>query len=248
MADTAAELVRDIGAAGLRPTALEYMDERSLHLLRDYRAESGESSGVPRLSEGIRAALYVEAALAGDEEGDGYAADMEAILARHDVAMDDVWAAFGDGELQAMKAFRHALPERINSIIGNRKRTMPELTKVGTDMAVPLTALGEMMGLYRDGLEAAGVEYAVFGHIGNGHLHVNILPRSREELRSAWELYTEFARQAVRLCGSVSAEHGIGRLKRKFMEIQYRPQELAVMRRVKDALDPEGLLNPGVML
>jgi D-lactate dehydrogenase (cytochrome) len=147
-----------------------------------------------------------------------------------------------------MKRFRHALPERINALISERKREIPELTKVGTDMAVPLVALATMMAEYRAGLEAERLERCIFGHIGNGHLHVNILPRSADEMRRGRALYKEFARRAVALGGSVAGEHGIGRLKREFMPIQYDEAAIEAMRRVKRACDPQGILNPGVML
>ena len=174
-------------------------------------------------------------------------ARLEEILLDRDIPEDFTWAGFDSSDLEAMKAFRHALPERINSIIGHRKLNIPDLTKVGTDMAVPIGALAEMHDEYRQRLEEAHIEYCIFGHIGNSHLHVNILPRSMDELETAYALYTDFARRAVALGGSVAGEHGIGRLKKKFMDIQYNRQELELMKEVKRFFDPEGTLNPGVL-
>jgi len=124
---------------------------------------------------------------------------------------------------------------------------VPELHKVGTDMAVPDAALGEMMDLYAERLGASGLDHVIFGHIGSGHVHVNILPESVDELVRAGELYEEFAREAVRMGGSVAAEHGIGRIKKKFLPIQFSAEQIAAMRAVKAALDPDGILNPGVL-
>jgi D-lactate dehydrogenase (cytochrome) len=232
----------------LTPLALEYMDRRSLELLRAYRAEQGESSGVPVFADEAVEALYVEAGMEDDEALEEFTLHLEDALSGCEVSMDHVWAGFSQSEIQSMKRFRHALPERVNAIIGERKREVPELTKVGTDMAVPLQALPEMMASYRDGLASAALEHVIFGHIGNGHLHVNILPRSAAEREQAWELYHSFAEHAVKLGGSVSAEHGIGRLKKSFMNLQYTGEELSTMRKVKQAFDPAGTLNPGVML
>jgi D-lactate dehydrogenase (cytochrome) len=231
----------------LSPTALEYMDPNSLSLLRQFREQQGDSSSVPALPEDARQTLYIEAGLASEEEMDLFAEKLELVLADHGLSMDEVWAGFTAREREAMKKFRHALPERINAIISERKRRMPDLTKVGTDMAVPLDSLGEMMEAYRSSLAQAGLEYCIFGHIGNGHVHVNILPRSPEDQTKAWDLYRDYAKKAVSLEGSVAGEHGIGRLKRKFMEIQYTGQEMTRMRSIKNCLDPDGRLNPGVM-
>ena len=139
------------------------------------------------------------------------------------------------------------MPETVNAIIARRKAEVQEIHKVGTDMAVPPQRLGEVIALYRDRLEASGLEYLIFGHIGDSHLHVNILPRSEQELADAMELYGEFARRVVAMGGSVSAEHGIGRLKKAFLLLQYGPEKLQEMRAVKQALDPRGMLNPGVL-
>ena len=78
-------------------------------------------------------------------------------------------------------------------------------------------------------------------------MHVNILPRTDAELKRAKELYGLFAREVVAMGGSVSAEHGIGRLKRDFLRVQFGAEKIAEMRALKRALDPHGLLNPGVM-
>jgi D-lactate dehydrogenase (cytochrome) len=233
---------------GLAPTALEYMDAPSLDLLRAYRDAAREASGVPQIPDAARAVLYVEASFGDEADVDGFVAALEKPLAACGISADDVWAGFEPQEIQAMKKFRHALPERINALVSERKRALPELTKIGTDMAVGPQALGRMMAAYREGLEAEGLEHYTFGHIGNGHVHVNIVPRTADEMARGKALYREFARTAVALGGSVAGEHGIGRLKREFMRIQYDDGAIAAMRRVKEALDPAALLNPGVML
>ena len=104
-----------------------------------------------------------------------------------------------------------------------------------------------MLELYKGTLAQEQIEYCVFGHIGNGHLHVNILPRSMDEREKAYSIYREFAKHAVKCGGSVAGEHGIGRLKREFMEIQFSGSQLESMIAVKRALDPGLLLNPGVI-
>ncbi len=105
-----------------------------------------------------------------------------------------------------------------------------------------------MLAIYRDRLTAARIEHVVFGHIGDNHLHMNMLPRDDRQLRQAQELYVEFARAAVRLGGTIAAEHGVGRLKRHLLPLQYSPEMLASMKELKRIFDPHGILNPGVLL
>ena len=100
---------------------------------------------------------------------------------------------------------------------------------------------------YKTGCAEKGFEWYAFGHIGNNHIHVNILPRNMDELTAGKELFEQFARRAVELGGTVAAEHGIGKLKRNFLQLMYTPAEIDQMRAIKRALDPHEILNPGVL-
>jgi len=90
-----------------------------------------------------------------------------------------------------------------------------------------------------------GLEYVIFGHVGNNHVHVNILPRSMDELARGKALYLKWAEQIVAMGGSVSAEHGIGKIKVPLLETMFGPEGIAAMREVKRMFDPEGILNLG---
>ena len=232
---------------GLSPSAVEYMDGESLKLLNDAKDRKLDAGAVPDLPDDAAAALYVEIEAESDDAIEEAYEQIQPLLDEFGIPEDHTWAGFSDQELEAMKAFRHALPERINNIIAERKRTLPKLAKIGTDMAVPLPELNSMMELYNRTLREQSLEYCIFGHIGNGHLHVNMLPRSMDERETAYALYREFAWHAVKAGGSVAGEHGIGSLKREYMEIQFSKSQLESMIAVKRALDPSLRLNPGVI-
>jgi FAD/FMN-containing dehydrogenase len=118
---------------------------------------------------------------------------------------------------------------------------------MGTDHAVPIAHNREMLEYYRRRLEAEFPDrYVIFGHIGDAHLHVNMLP-SPEDAERASALLAEFARRAVALGGTVSAEHGLGRRKAHLLAVQYAPDQLARMRAVKRRLDFDNLLGRGVL-
>ena len=105
-----------------------------------------------------------------------------------------------------------------------------------------------MLGIYRETLNAEFPgQYVIFGHIGDAHLHVNILPANDAEWQRASTLMTEFARKAVELGGTVSAEHGLGKRKRHLLPIQFSAAEIEQIKDVKRRLDPHWLLGPGTL-
>ena len=118
--------------------------------------------------------------------------------------------------------------------------------KLGSDYAVPAANTAVMLGIYRERLDAAfRGRYVIFGHIGDAHLHVNILPESESDFARGGELMFELAREAVRLGGTVSAEHGLGKRKTALLALLYSEEQIEQMREVKRRLDPSWILSPG---
>ena len=115
-------------------------------------------------------------------------------------------------------------------------------------MAVPDEALRDYLQYYINTLEEQKMEYAMWGHIGNNHIHVNMLPRNNEEVQQGMDNYMIFAKRAVELGGTVAAEHGIGKLKRAFLEVMYGEKGIAEMQDVKRSLDSKWLINRGDMV
>jgi FAD/FMN-containing dehydrogenase len=156
----------------------------------------------------------------------------------------DSWIASSDRDRERLRRFRHALPEAVNAAVRRNG-----FLKVGSDCAVPLECGRDMMRYYRRRLRAEFAENAVvFGHIGDAHVHANVLPRSAGEFERGQELMLEFAREAVARGGTVSAEHGLGKRKAHLLRIQYGEEDIGAMREVKRRLDPQGLLAPGNLL
>ena len=204
------------GLRGLR--MLEYFDGRSLAILRRRYSEVPENAG---------AALLIE-----QEDGDiDY-------WAEH--APEDGWFAAGHQDRERFRQFRHALPEMVNDTVRRRG-----YLKVNSDYAVPLDRNREMLACYHRRLQEASLDYVLFGHIGDAHVHVNILPRSESEFMAGQDLMLEFARRAVELGGTVSAEHGLGKRKARLLSLQYTSAQIESMKEVKRRLDPNWLLNPG---
>lgn len=227
--------------------AFEYFDSSSLEILREKKRADGAGSPLPPLPEAARAAIFFEIPYT-EEDLDGRIAALDDLLGRRHSSTDLTWTGMEDAEREKVRLFRHALPEAVNAIVAKNQRGCPAVHKMSTDLAVPGDKLFEMIGFYAEKLRAAKLPHAVFGHIGENHLHVNMLPRSEAELALSRELALEFSRKAVSLGGTVSAEHGIGKLKHPYLEILYGEAGLQEMAGVKAALDPKGILGRGNIL
>jgi len=232
---------------GVAPMALEYYDPRSLEFLRERKREQGASSSIPELPADAAAAVQFEQGLDGEEELPEVYEAWETALTACGSSMERTWGGMNEADLARLKALRHSLPEEVNGAVARAKAVYAEIHKVGTDLAVPADALEAMLTVYREGLAGTGLRYVMFGHIGDSHLHLNIIPGTPEELRRAKALALSFAERAVALGGSVSGEHGIGRLKHEFLRVQCGEDGVRQMVEVKRALDPGGVLNRGVM-
>ena len=142
-------------------------------------------------------------------------------------------------DLERLRAIRHAVPSGVNEIV-----TANGVPKVGTDFAVPDHALGTMMRAYSQ----VDLPHVLFGHIGDNHLHLNLLPRTVSELDEAWETWSHLYDLALQHGGTLSAEHGVGKLKRQYLERMVGQETLASFGALKHHVDPEWILGRGVML
>lgn len=210
--------------------ALEYFDRESLKFLRQkYETIPNEAVG----------AIYFEQETNSTSE-DSVMQSWLAILEAHNALIDASWFATNAQDQAGLREFRHALPVLMNEWFARHCQR-----KVSTDMSVPDEAFGLMLKFYQDTLGGSGLRYTIFGHIGDNHVHVNILPRNDEEATKAREIYLRFVKRAVEVGGTISAEHGIGKLKRDYLRLLYSEAHLREMAALKLAFDPAGILGRG---
>lgn len=237
------------GETGVRlpckPVSIEFFDAHALDLLRRARADNGAFAKLPILPPHFHTAISVE--FHGDESGpmDEAISLVAEEMAALGASADDCWFADSAKDLEILKMFRHATPEAVNLLIDQRRKEHPGLTKLGTDMSVPNDCLEKVMALYHEGLEASGLEYVIFGHVGDNHVHVNLLPRTLADYEYGKALYLGWARAVVDMGGSVSAEHGIGKLKVPLLRLMIGEKGIEAMKQIKRVFDPAGILNPG---
>lgn len=214
---------------------LEFFDGAALAVARG--AEGNE-----RWAAGAAALVYVEQAAAADSE-----VPLEEWLTlgrEFGASEDDVSVYEGDAALRDARRIRHSVPATMNER-GARSRPAGG-RKVSTDWAVPFRQLKDAISAARRFASEAGIEQAViYGHAGNGHPHQNFIARDSADLARIENVVDATLRHVVALGGTVAAEHGIGKLKRRWLSLQLTPLQLGVMRALKCELDPGGVLAPG---
>jgi D-lactate dehydrogenase (cytochrome) len=245
--DDAVNFVYDIRAPDMKIKMdfLEYFGPYAIKMIKEKASSAGIK--VPAMKEDTRAIIFFEFSYTEDQMEEMIMA-LEEVLNKNNTSSESSWAGLDRSELEKMKTVRHFVPETVNGLIAQRKAEYHKVHKIGTDMAVPNEALRDYLKFYRSTLEEQGMEYVIFGHIGNNHLHVNMLPRNNEEVDQGMANYMLFAKRAVELGGTVAAEHGIGKLKRAFLEVMYGENGISEMQAVKRALDPKWIINRGNMI
>ncbi len=149
------------------------------------------------------------------------------------------WFGSSARDRERFRQFRHRLPEKIHEHL--RKLG---LIVIATDYAVPLERNREILNTYREVLgEHFQDRFVMFGHIGDAHVHTELLPRDKEEMDRSPAVIAELARTVVAMGGTVGAEHGLGKRKAHLLNFQYGPQHIAAMKAVKQRFDPNNLLG-----
>ena len=212
--------------------ALEFFDRESLNFLREK---------YPEIPVNAVGAIFFEQETRAETE-ESVLNDWMALLDQHH-AFADSWFATNEQDQAKLREFRHQLPVLMNEWFARYNQR-----KVSTDMAVPDAAFPGLFQLYKETLQDSGLRYTIFGHIGDNHVHVNILPRDDSEAARARELYVHFLKYAASAGGTLSAEHGVGKLKRDYLRLFYTGDQLREMAALKRAFDPNGILGRGNIL
>lgn len=218
---------------GINPTLLEYFDDRSLEFIcRDVEGIPGNAAG----------AVFFEQETTEVNEEALFKA-WNSLLEENGAALDSSWFSVTETDIEKMREFRHALPVAVNErVVRNGQQ------KIGTDMAVPDGRFEDFLSYSRNLLERSGLEYLAFGHIGDCHIHINVLPKDDEEAGMAVRIYRRLVAYAVICGGTVSAEHGIGKLKSGYLDVMYGERYLNEMAEIKKAFDPNLILGIGNMI
>lgn len=223
------------GATNVSARCLEYFDKLALDVARTAEGAAG-------WAEGAGALVYLEQVAAAGSE---IPLDRWLDLAQgHGAAENDIAVYDSPAGLREARRLRHRVPSTMIER-GNRYRAAGG-RRVSTDWAVPYRRLKEAIGESRRLAAQAGIgQPVVYGHAGNGHPHQNFIARDAAELARMEAVVEATLRHVIALGGTVAAEHGIGKIKRRWLPLQLTSMQLGMMQAIKRELDPEKLLAPG---
>jgi glycolate oxidase len=226
--DQAVQGVSELLRERVIPSALEIVDGDALEAVSRYAgsALAPEGTGALLLLEvdGLRSAVEEEMALV--------------IGACRRAGATEILHARDDEERRELWRVRYDLSPSLKVLAP---------LKLNHDVVVPKGRVPELFGLVERLRAAYGLRIPCFGHAGDGNIHVNFVldPEHGDELARARRAERELFEGVVALEGSISGEHGIGFVKAEFLGIELSADEIALMKRIKQAFDPHGILNPG---
>jgi glycolate oxidase len=225
--ESAAQAVSDIIAAKIVPCTLEFLDRTTIRCVEGYAG-----LGLPTDA----AALLLA-------ESDGHPAAVEdesrrMVEALQRAGAEGVQVAKDEAEAERLRTARRAA---FSALARERPTTMLE------DVTVPRSELAAMVKFVNESAERHNVQIGVFGHMGDGNLHPTFLcdERDEDEMRRVEASLDEIVAETLRRGGTVTGEHGIGLAKKKYLRGQLGDSSFELMKRIKQALDPQNLLNPG---
>lgn len=228
--ETAAKTVSEIIRKGIIPRSIEYMDNASIRCVEGYI-----KSGLPKEAEAI---LIIEV--------DGGADEVDRSVKR----IESVCKKSGARQIKTA----HTLQD-VENIWKARKAVSPALFKYGPDkinedIVVPRSKIPDMVKKIKALSRKTGLTMVSFGHAGDGNIHFNVMLDKKipEQLHKANQAVDEIFDYTLSLGGTISGEHGVGITKAPYMTKEISSESIALMRRIKAAFDPAGILNPGKML
>ena len=252
-------------ARGPDVSAIEHMDARSLQIVREDRPHGIQ---LPASFDRVELALLVTldlppgtgASQVFDEVGRAVDADppdtpvvrfCRLLASTRGVDLDAIEiAAPGDRSRAAqLLAIREAVPTAVNHRVALAKQRDPRVEKVAGDLIVPFERFDALVARCHAEADRRGLDLATWGHVSDGNIHPNVVPRSLADVEAGKEAVLAMGRAAIELGGAPLAEHGVGRnrVKQELLRLLYGDEGIEQMRRVKRAIDPSWKLAPGVL-
>ena len=209
---------------------LEFFDKHSLNFLKaDY----------PNIQKNALAAVWIEHETNSANEQIIFEKIADRIK-HHESLSETSWFALNQNDRENFKDFRHAVSWKVSEFIAKQN-----VQKVGTDSAVPANNFRSFYEYIKGLAIKSKIDYLIYGHFGDCHVHLNLLPKDQGEFQEAKDVYKLICQKAIDLNGTISAEHGIGKIKHEFLEMMYNEKTIKQMAEIKKVLDPNKILGIG---
>ena len=251
---------RERNATGIDISAIEHLDARSIQIIRDEGIERKLGLALPS-GAAVVLLIDLEVPAAADwwsqleNVRDASAPDSPLLrfcrtLDRRGLLDDTEIALPGNrARAAAFAELREAVPAGVNRRVAQARQWDAAISKTAADMIVPFHRFGEMMRACRRLFAERGLDVAVWGHISDGNVHPNVIPRSAADVVSGRDAILALGNIVIEMGGSPLAEHGVGRnpIKQQLLRQLYGDEGVEAMRRIKLSLDPNGSLACGVI-
>lgn len=224
--------------------AIEWYDDASMQLVSKEKDNLSELKQIPEFPIDTEAAVYCILQHWDKEKVESSLVDMLSVLEECGVGEERSWAVTGKTEVKKLNILRHAIPELVNMQIDRNRRNYPQAVKRSVDASVSNTEFGKVVSMYRKDLAAKDCRGVVFGHVQKSHLHVNLLPENEYEDARAEQMVKRWEEKILDWGGCIFEENGIGKVKRKSIEL-LSDRETEAIKTAKKIFDPNGVLNPG---
>ena len=224
--NTAIDSAQMVLAEGILPTALEFMDETSTKAVQKHHTEF-------TMPENTKAILLIE--IDGNKSDATRLADKTYELLSQNNSLKAIKAG-NRAEAKSLWAVRKAISPALYSLTSY---------KISEDISIPLGKVKEMVAAIKDLESAYNIQMAIFGHLGDGNLHVNFLPIAPAQNETLEKAIEQLFKETVCLGGTLSGEHGIGITKSKYLSMAISSREMQLMKDIKKLFDPKNILNPG---
>jgi len=213
-------------SSGLYPSVIEYIDGRTMQCVGEYKRLEG--------LRGDAGYLFLEI--------DGGCGEVDAHMHLLGRLCEDAGVGMRRARSEREREFMWEVRRAVSPSLARRG-----VTKVNEDVSLPLGRLEEAVSFIHLLAADLSLDCYIFGHCGDGNLHVNIMTDRRiaEEMERVDRFVELLFARAVELGGTLSGEHGIGMTKSRYLGYRFSPEEMDLQRRIKSAIDPEGLINTG---
>ncbi|PAT01343.1 hypothetical protein CI105_07125 [Candidatus Izimaplasma bacterium ZiA1] len=228
--------------------AIEYFDKKSFDLLNNFRDSVSAINKLPIISSCYEGGVYLEFHVDNDELIEPFIEELNSLFKRFEINQDEQWFAFESNDYEKLKLFRHAVPECVNILIANKRINDQRIHKVGTDMSTSSDLLFDTLKMYNKDINTLKIDSVIFGHIGDNHLHVNLIPNTYFEYEAAKKIVKNWAEKITSKEGSISAEHGIGKIKKEMLRLMFDIKDIDKMKKLRKLMDPKLLINKGTFL
>lgn len=213
------------------PTTIEFFDEKALKLL---------TQKFPNIPESADCAVMFDQEIDTNTSTDAILNSWDIFFEKQQINLEDIWIATDERDVLRFVHMRHTLPVLVNDLV-----LALGMKKIGTDIAVPKSVFNSFYQKAIEKVKAHGIDYVAFGHFGDCHLHLNLLPKDSEQITIANKLYNYLCTESIKCGGTFSAEHGVGKLKKDYLYMMHGSENMQFMQNVKRKFDPAVILNNG---